>query len=233
MEINLRQVHHIEFYGLPGSGKSTVSHVVAEQLKKDGYKVIEPTYEMDHTNKKKFRVIKKIYKTIFYSMMHPKKLIEIYVLIKNNGYTKIEILRQIINIIPKICIYKRTKKGCIYIWDEGLIQSAISITILENAKINENVKALFKHTKLNIDNIKSIYIRVKKEVALQRMKNRTFHGSRIEKIKDNDERNDLLNKFQDSCENISELNMFVCEANLEMTEKMINSICYEILTMVK
>ena len=44
----MRDTEFIEFYGLPGSGKSTLSHIVAERLRSEGYAVEEPSYDIDH-----------------------------------------------------------------------------------------------------------------------------------------------------------------------------------------
>ena len=38
----------LEFCGLPGSGKSTVSHLLAKKLNAEGIKVQEPIYNFDH-----------------------------------------------------------------------------------------------------------------------------------------------------------------------------------------
>lgn len=46
--MNGRARIRVEFLGLPGSGKSTLSHAVAGRLRRHGVRVAEPTWEIDH-----------------------------------------------------------------------------------------------------------------------------------------------------------------------------------------
>ena len=51
--------------GLPGCGKSTVSHLLAERLRVEGFKVSEPSYSIDH-QKPLWRKIRKFLLGLYY-----------------------------------------------------------------------------------------------------------------------------------------------------------------------
>ena len=62
MENNI-DVYCIDFYGLPGSGKSTISHLLADKLRGE-VDVIEPSFHIDHDYSVIERIIKKKYKRL-------------------------------------------------------------------------------------------------------------------------------------------------------------------------
>ena len=170
---------NIEFYGLPGSGKSTISHELANKLRNQGYNVLEPSYKIDNQN----IIIRKIIKIYYYIKMfifENDKYKKIKKITTKSGYKGIEVFRQISNISPKIILYRKQYKNSIYIWDEGLVQSAISLSFI-NKKNIENNKSLYKMINTNI---KKIYIKAKISDSINRMKYRDKHDSRIEKIND-------------------------------------------------
>src|SRR3954447_1617900 len=51
---------NLEFLGLPASGKSTLSHMVAGVLRRHGVRVSEPTYITDHVMSDRTRYLHKL-----------------------------------------------------------------------------------------------------------------------------------------------------------------------------
>jgi predicted kinase len=49
----------VEFIGLPGSGKSTIAHALAELLRRRGAAVSEPTWRNDHASRRSSRTLRK------------------------------------------------------------------------------------------------------------------------------------------------------------------------------
>ena len=86
MENNINKTIHIEFYGLPGCGKSTISHALALYLKENNFCVEEPTYELDHCNNKIIRRIKKILQYILFYFTENKLYRKLKSSIKENEY---------------------------------------------------------------------------------------------------------------------------------------------------
>jgi ABC-type dipeptide/oligopeptide/nickel transport system ATPase component len=62
----------IEFLGLPGCGKSTLSHSVAEQLRREGRAVNEATYILNHRRHKLERLLRKLGHLTDYAAHHPR-----------------------------------------------------------------------------------------------------------------------------------------------------------------
>lgn len=175
----------LEFYGLPGCGKSTVSHIVAKKLAEGGKTVSEPTYDTDHKSSAKVRKVKKFLKLFRYALIHPKKYRALKKLVSRNGYGGKNGLKQCANITNKLLAYEKAETGFV-IFDEGLTQSAISLSQEKEGKVisSENEKILYGlcGNKCRPENVKKIHIRVKADVALARMEGRDVHDSRIEKM---------------------------------------------------
>jgi thymidylate kinase len=190
----------LEFYGLPGSGKSTISHLVAEELRKQGKKVIEPTYDTDHRYSSSVRKGIKLLKLIRYEMINPRKSKMLCGLIKANGYFGSSVFSQAANIVPKLWEYDHARADYA-IFDEGLTQSAISLVINEGSS-SENERVLYNLCKKRL--VRKFYIRVSQEKALSRMAGREEHDSRIERIRDEAERKQAIKAFEMQCNGISD-----------------------------
>lgn len=189
----------LEFYGLPGSGKSTISHLVAEELRRQGKKVSEPTYELDHLYSNSKRRLVKLLQLIRYAATHPKNYKKLMQLVKANGYGGSEVISQAANIASKLWMYEKSKTDYV-IFDEGITQSAISLC---QGKMNsvDNEAELYSLCRKRMT--RKFYIKVDKETALERMANRGKHDSRIEKIDDEAGRIDAITAFERQCNAIS------------------------------
>jgi hypothetical protein len=197
MENNIRNQIHVEFYGLPGCGKSTISHLVSNKLQKMGYIVYEPSYTLDHLNKPLARKLKKIIATVIYYFINPLNYNRIKMLVKDNGYiSKKEYLSQIVNIIPKKLVYEKSK-SCIYLWDEGLIQSSISLSYNNDINVEDNVKLLVGKSR-----ILKIYLKLDVEKALERMLERKTNDSRVEKEPNINTKRLMMNKYLQACDDL-------------------------------
>ena len=185
----------LEFYGLPGSGKSTLSHLLAEELRKQGKKVIEPTYESDHLYSSSKRRLVKILQLMRYAAIHPKNYKKLIQLVKANGYCGSEVISQAANIAPKLWEYEKADTDYV-IFDEGITQSAISLC-QGNRNSADNEAELYLLCRKRM--IRKFYIKVDKETALERMAYRGKHDSRIEKIEDEAGRKEAIIAFEKEC----------------------------------
>lgn len=190
----------LEFYGLPGCGKSTVSHLVAEKLRNLGNDVMEPTYDMDHKCSAGIRKIRKLLILGKYAVVHPRGFLQLARLVKKNGYTGSEGIAQAANIAQKLWIYEHADASYV-IFDEGLTQSAISLS-QGLCSSRENEAALYQLCRKRT--VLKIYMVVSTAEVQRRMASRDRHDSRIEKIQDAAQREAALGAFERQCEGIPE-----------------------------
>lgn len=191
----------LEFYGLPGSGKSTISHAVAGELRKRGNIVIEPTYELIHRRPRYMRMCIKLLQMVEYALLHPKKYITLIKLVRRNGYFRIiDVFAHISNIIQKIWVYNKSDADYI-IFDQGITQSAISLSQENHISSLYNEKQLYGLCRSR--DVKKIYIVVSIQEAIRRMSYRDKHGSRIEKITDIEKKKTIMKLVERQCEIIS------------------------------
>ena len=201
MESDLTGAVFLEFYGLPGSGKSTVSHLVAEKLRSEGKTVLEPTYNVDHKYLGIIRKVIKLLNMVRYSLVHPKKYKDIVRLVKSNGYGGTRsVLFQVANVTLKLWVYDRGVAEYV-IFDEGLTQSAIALAQKGKLSSIENEKQLYSLCKKR--SVEKIYIVVADRESINRLSERDNHDSRIEKIQSIGEREKALRFFKEQCELIS------------------------------
>ena len=197
MENSIRKTLFVEFYGLPGCGKTTVSHLVAERLRQDGIAVNEPSYNIDHCNKPIVRKIKKFCLTLCWLFIYNKSFREISSLVKYNGYNWKERIEQITNIIQKIKVYTKSSGSQIVIWDQGLVQAAISLSMNGRVPVVDNYRKL-KDLISICPSILYFSIDVDEKVAIERMAKRGTTDSRVEKIRDNNQQYKVLCTLRDS-----------------------------------
>lgn len=204
-----RLMEHLEFFGLPGSGKSTVSHSLAEKLKRKGRNIGEPTFSVDHKSPKVLRPVKKFFLLMLFSLKHRKETATIKSIVKDNGYKGFKALKQTGNIAYKLGIILKKDDGKTLIWDEGLIQSAISLSSGSDKDVNENISALLSLAG-DKGSFRFFYIKTDVEFAISRLKERKGSESRAEKISDESVMKKVLDKTNSLCEavNISPLKTF-------------------------
>lgn len=200
MANTLKENVFIEFYGLPGCGKSTVSHAIARQLRESGYEVTEPSFNIDH-QRNVLRLLRKSLILLTWYVCHHKHYSAIRKIVYLNGYKGAEALKQITNIIQKVKQYIWTGKNKICVWDQGLIQAAISLSIKGENTAGEIYGELRELLEGNIK-ILPVYMPVEKEVALKRMSDRQDGNSRVEKLHDDQKKNEMLNLFQQGIDSI-------------------------------
>lgn len=200
MGSDLKNTSFLEFYGLPGCGKSSVSHVVASALRQNGKSISEPTYQIDHISSPAKRKFKKIGSLILYFFSSPKACGTMMRQIRKNGYKGKFVLSHAANLAPKLLAYNRAKNNYV-LFDEGLTQSALSLS--QNGKLpaSENESVLYALCKNRP--VKKIYLRVEKKEALRRMNDRASNDSSIEKMQAPEERLAALSLWESSCESLS------------------------------
>jgi hypothetical protein len=119
----------VEFLGLPGVGKSSVSHRVAEILAQKGLPVEQPTYTLDHGPGKLQRTIRKSWWVACEALSHP---IYAWRCLRSLRATRQEsprlLFKMIFNWLLVSALVRRSQRSrAIHLFDQGLFQALWSI----------------------------------------------------------------------------------------------------------
>lgn len=202
MENSVKKPLFVEFYGLPGSGKSTLSHLVAERLRREGHMVEEPSYETDHQHPLPKRV-KKMAVGGYWFAFHHEQYNRIRTIVQQNGYRGMEAFKQIVNVIQKMRIYNSRKAFEIVIMDQGLIQAAISLSMYGKMKAKVNYEQLVSLMPNAVEAL-GVYIDVDDETVMDRMSKRKTNDSRVEKLKDHSMKVKMLLRISEEIVSVRE-----------------------------
>lgn len=193
---------YVEFLGLPGCGKSYYSHKVAEKLRREGYKIAEPSWVLDHTTGKYIRAIKKLMMAWFFSLYHRREAKRIKVVIKSYCLSKAEVNRFQRNILYKAYLLSKRNESVLLL-DEGLAQMAVSLSIRTDKSASQMYKEVMSELSLR-QNVLLIRIDCSTEIALLNMDARTTHDSYVERLVGLEEKKDYLGRYKAGCDSIIE-----------------------------
>lgn len=189
---NRLEVFCLDFYGLPGCGKSTISHLLAERIKCEA-EVIEPSYHIDHGYSTAGRFIKKSLEAIGLFVFQPRlflSIVKVIVSCGHNCFNK-DFYVHLLNIAYKIGILNAPPKGFV-IFDQGLWQSVISL-FYRKEDVSSIVPTFDRLNSLVSKKVRyvSIYIQVDVETAIERMDTRHAAISRVQLLNRDDKTEEL------------------------------------------
>ena len=187
----------LDFYGIPGSGKTTASHALAEEIRKKGHSVVEPSYELDHVRQMRSRKVRKLAMTALLSCHHPGVFKSVAGIVRKNGYTAVrERIRQIVNISSKLYMLARYDRRTEYlVFDEGLAQAAVSLSVNSRIGADDNFEQLMKLAE-GVSEIRLIQVKLGIDEALARVSRRDSRDTRIEALRTADEREALMKRYE-------------------------------------
>lgn len=180
----------VDFYGLPGSGKSTVSHQAAEQLRKSGYVVDEVSYDMDHYHSGRMRALLKVTYVILLLIRSPKTFLNLsYVIIKNGSpLFSMRFYRYILNIGYKLYASKYRRFVDIIFFDEGFCQTILSLYYRRKFDNCKNALRELENLLPDTLNIVHIFVKTDNNTTIQRLLRRQDGESRVDRLSENDMR---------------------------------------------
>lgn len=149
----------IEFTGVPCSGKSDISHELADLLRNQGYTVCEKQYELSHSKKSINRIVAKLTACFIFFIKHPKHSIACY--------RQIGSVRYWLNYIYLIA---HRCKNDICILEQGYLQFVGSL--FDNAKPDTQRMDLYFKNLIPQEDIVQIFISATKETVLERAASR-------------------------------------------------------------
>lgn len=232
MEHIVEEPLFVEFYGLPGCGKSTVSHLVATRLRDKGYIVDEPSYIIDRNYRPFFRKLKKLYIYLSWLIFHNNTFQRVNVIVSRNGYSGVVKIEQISNVLQKISAYRASGQNRIVIWDQGLVQASISLSLKGEINAEENLKSLLHILESNVE-IKYVMITLDEQIALERMSKRPTNDSRAEKIKDAKQKHQMMSRFQHEIDVIKKVYAGIAVDGMLVVEKQVSQISGALLSAIR
>lgn len=197
MESDIKRAIILDFYGLPGSGKTTKAHEIAERYRSQGMRVSEPSYEYDHRMGRYERKIKKTMAAVKVLVRCPKCFCRLVWIARRNGYgLRNGILNQVINISTKLEAVKKYGRNCDYIvFDEGLAQAAVSLSVNSSLSSKKNLRLILNE----LDGEFKIMLQ-KTELdiaeALSRIEQRGTADTRIEKLRSGEEKGQWMMEYK-------------------------------------
>lgn len=232
MENDLISPLHLEFYGLPGCGKSTVSHKLAEELRKLEYKVNEPSYEIDRV--KGGFLVRKLNKVLLLGLcriLNRDQYTIIKDIVAKNGYVGKSCLSQEINIVHKLRAYNSKSQADIIIWDQGLVQAAVSLSTNGNVPSFDNYIALKEAC--SESHVYPIYMKCDIDTSLKRMDGRNTNDSRVERLKTEDDKREMLRGIEVCCDNVLSDVSFEIDCKNESLDSINSILLNKVIEIVK
>ena len=194
---NIEKTVVMDFYGIPGSGKTKRSHELADRIRKKGFDVVEPSYELDHLMPVTSRKVRKSAMTTFLIFSHPIKFRRVAKLVRKNGYTVgREWASQIVSISTKLFMLARYNRRIEYlVFDEGLAQAAVSLSIKGRIGADENLEQLLKLSE-SVSEFHLIQVMLGVDEALMRVNKRNSRDTRIEALRTTGEKEALMKRYE-------------------------------------
>ena len=119
----------IEFVGLAGVGKSTLSHRVAEILQQRGWQVEQPTYSVDHEMRAWRRLLLKLRLVTAEAIFHPACAVHsAKAILATRQASAADVIRLTVNWLFMSSLLRKTDhRTGVHIFDEGLLNALWSI----------------------------------------------------------------------------------------------------------
>lgn len=162
----------VEFFGFPGSGKTTICNRFIKKLEKDGKKVARGTF--DHLGFLERIIYKLTYSVLCFFVTPVFYIKNIFCFLGIRKGTKMSFsdFLNITYLFARYFMYKNTDK--IVVFDQGLIQAYWSILIFAKGGKEYNYDFLFK----NVDVV--IVLEIDLEQNMERLLSREDKSSRIQ-----------------------------------------------------
>jgi len=118
----------VEFLGVPGSGKSTVSHILADALKDRDLTVAEITYDLDRRHRRAGRLLLKSMQSLRFALKHPYKTYSYFTKISSTNQNSLsDFTKALFNWLFIASIAHTHRASDITILDQGVAQALWSV----------------------------------------------------------------------------------------------------------
>jgi energy-coupling factor transporter ATP-binding protein EcfA2 len=175
----------IEFLGLPGSGKTTLSHHAAEILREKGTTVLEPTYLINNETKTIQRYLIKSWYSTKLVWLRPVWVLNWFrFIVQSRQKTLQDFMSMIVNCFYILEIYRHhSRHNDICFLDQGICQALLSLSYNSKKENLMERKLVTAMDFLATLEFRVIHIETGVDTIVQRLKERYKKQSRLELIK--------------------------------------------------
>lgn len=191
----------IDFFGAPGSGKTTVSRMVSKKLADEGYKVDEHIFQVNNEYNPLARILIKGMTAMGYTLKNFSFIKDIFSLAQVHTFSSWKTaVKQWVNVCFVMASLSRKRDQDIIIAEQGLTQAVISLALNCTPK---NFAAIINKMEKHLSaDIVYVHVRIGTAENLTRLKNRNEGNSEVELELDVRKREELLDKINAICDEI-------------------------------
>lgn len=197
----------IDFFGPPGSGKTTISHLLGQKLTEKGYRVDESIYHINSKISHAMRKVIKLGTASLYTFREYAFVREFFGnLDKNTFHNWHEAVTHWLNFCFVLHFLTRKSSHDILIAEQGLAQGIVWLANRGNGNVQELFEKLEKKVGTPI-----IYVRVQvsEEEILARLQQRNDGKSEVERARDAIQKVALLKEMNNACDKIKQTKHYV------------------------
>jgi hypothetical protein len=171
----------VEFLGLPGAGKSSLSHLVAAQLAEHGVTVAQPSYELAHGPQPRLRRLRKMLHVARELVTHPFATARAARIVgatrQPDAATRTRLLFNWLLVVA-LARGARTRPG-VHLLDQGVLQAVWSIALEDRSETALQLLA-DPALALALPDV-AVVVAARLDVVHDRLCSRSAHDSRVER----------------------------------------------------
>lgn len=170
----------VEFFGIPGAGKSTISHRVSKELREDGRIVSEPMYTLTHEATSAKRYLYKSAYAAYGTALRPTEALATGQLIADTEQpSRLTLGKTIFNWLFVNGVIRSRETGQLQLLDQGLCQAAWSVALSAERNRIEELCEMAVAALARAEETLIIIVEITPETARERLSTRADDGSRV------------------------------------------------------
>lgn len=195
----------LDFFGLPGSGKTTIAHMIACQLKENGYKTQENIYHINNEYSLVRRILVKVFYTITFTLKNFIYMIQLFLMLeKKSAFINWKgLIKQWVNVCFVLTAINKKNNSHFIIADQGIVQAAISLAMYSGK--TSVIDIYMKLCEQVVIPIKYVYVEIDVSTDMERLKFRENRNSKPGEEKDIDYTLIQLQGIMTKCEEIADI----------------------------